>query len=58
MTAGIITPAVLEWAERAAPGARVTGCTVHQLAGGAIERALDEFPIRETSNCHDDDAQA
>jgi hypothetical protein len=32
MTAGLVTPAVLKWAERARPPARVTGCTVRPAA--------------------------
>ncbi len=38
MTGGIITPAVLDWAGRTAPGARVASCTVRALAGGNVAR--------------------
>jgi hypothetical protein len=42
---GIITPAVLEWAERVEPGARVADCTVQPLAGGAVARQVDRLTL-------------
>jgi hypothetical protein len=41
VTSGIITPAVLEWIERTVPGARVTGCELRPLGGGAVARRVD-----------------
>jgi hypothetical protein len=40
-----VAPAVLEWAERAAPGARVTGCTVRPLAGGSVARWVERLTL-------------
>jgi Phosphotransferase enzyme family len=45
VTAGLITPAVQEWAERAWPGAQVTGCTVRPLTGGAVSRQVDQVTL-------------
>jgi hypothetical protein len=42
---GIITPAVLEWAERVKPGARVADCTVQTLAGGAVAKQVDHMTL-------------
>ena len=41
----IITAAVLEWAERVAPGARVTGCAVRPRPGGAVARWVDQVTL-------------
>jgi hypothetical protein len=46
MTAWSVTPAVLEWAEHNAPGARVTGCELRPLAGGAVARQVDRVTLR------------
>jgi Phosphotransferase enzyme family len=51
MTAGLVTPAVQEWAERARPGARVTGCTVRPLDGGAVSRHVDQVTLHLTGGC-------
>jgi hypothetical protein len=48
----IITAAVLEWAERVAPGARVIGCEVRPLAGGAVARWVDQVTLH-LSGGHD-----
>ncbi|HEX3715704.1 MAG TPA: aminoglycoside phosphotransferase family protein [Trebonia sp.] len=42
---GIITPAVLDWAGRVSPGARVAGCTVRALPGGAVARRVDQLTL-------------
>jgi Phosphotransferase enzyme family len=45
-TAGVeLDPAVAQWAERAAPGARVTGWTVRPLAGGAVARWVERLTL-------------
>lgn len=41
-------PAVLAWAERRAPGARVAGCAVRPLAGGAVARRVDQVTLHLT----------
>jgi hypothetical protein len=43
-------PAVLEWAERRAPGARVAGCAVRPLAGGAVARRVDQVTLHLTGH--------
>jgi len=43
---GIITPGVLEWAARAAPGAQVTGCAVRPLAGGAVATWVEQVSLQ------------
>jgi hypothetical protein len=48
MTAGLVTPAVLKWAERARPHARVTGCTIRPLDGGAVSRLVDQVTLHLT----------
>ncbi|MGH3179904.1 MAG: aminoglycoside phosphotransferase family protein [Streptosporangiaceae bacterium] len=40
-------PAVLEWAERTT-GARVTGCAVRPLAGGAVAQRVDQVTLQLT----------
>lgn len=45
MTAQEIPPAVAEWAERVAPGARVAGCTVRPLAGGSVARWVERLTL-------------
>jgi hypothetical protein len=52
MNAGVITPAVLEWAERIKPGARVASCTVHPLTGGNVARRVEQVTLHLTGN-HD-----
>ena len=52
MTADILTPAVLEWAGRAAPGARVARCSVSTLAGGAVADRVDQVTLHLTGH-HD-----
>ena len=52
MTSQILTPAVLEWAGRAAPGARVARCAVRPLAGGAVARRVDQVTLHLTGD-HD-----
>ena len=52
MTADILTPAVMEWAGRAAPGARVIRCAVRPLAGGAVARRVDQVTLHLTGH-HD-----
>jgi Phosphotransferase enzyme family len=44
----IITPAVLEWAGRLKPGARVADCTVRPLPGGAVARRVDHVTLHLT----------
>ena len=41
----LLTPAVLEWVERVAPGARVIGCEVRPLAGGAVARWVEQVTL-------------
>jgi hypothetical protein len=41
-----ITPAVLEWAGRARPGARVAGCAVRPLAGGSVARRVERVTLQ------------
>lgn len=48
----IITPAVLEWAARIVPGARVTRCEVRPLAGGAVSRRVEQVTLHLTGG-HD-----
>ena len=43
-------PAVLAWAERRAPGARVAGCAVRPLAGGAVARRVDQVTLHLTGH--------
>jgi hypothetical protein len=43
-------PAVLEWAERTAPGARVAGYAVRPLAGGAVARRVDQVTLHLTGH--------
>jgi hypothetical protein len=43
-------PAVLAWAERTAPGARVAGCAVRPLAGGAVARRIDQVTLHLTGH--------
>jgi hypothetical protein len=45
VTTGIITPAVLEWAERMRPGARVVSCTLRPLAGGTVARRVEQVTL-------------
>ena len=45
---GIITPAVLEWAGRLRPGARVANSTVRPLAGGAVADRVDQVTLHLT----------
>jgi hypothetical protein len=45
VTAEEIPPAVAEWAERVAPGARVAGCTVRPLAGGSVARWVEQLTL-------------
>jgi hypothetical protein len=45
VTAGIISPAVLEWAERVKPGARVASCTVRPLSGGNVARHVEQVTL-------------
>lgn len=52
MTADILTPAVMEWAERTRPGARVAGCAVRPLAGGAVARRVEQVTLHMTGH-HD-----
>ena len=52
MTADILTPAVMEWAGRAAPGARVARCSVRPLAGGAVADRVDQVTLHLTGH-HD-----
>ncbi|HEY8046536.1 MAG TPA: hypothetical protein VIF35_19885 [Streptosporangiaceae bacterium] len=52
MTNQILTPAVMEWAGRAAPGARVARCAVRPLAGGAVARRVDQVTLHLTGH-HD-----
>jgi hypothetical protein len=40
-----LDPAVTEWAERTAPGARVTGCTVTPLGGGSVARWVERLTL-------------
>jgi hypothetical protein len=47
-----LAPAVTEWAERTAPGARVTGCTVRPLAGGSVARCVERLTLH-LSGGHD-----
>jgi hypothetical protein len=53
---------MLEWAERAAPGARVARRAVRQLAGGAVARRVDQVtlhladhrePVRKQAPAHE-----
>ncbi len=50
MTAGSITPAVLEWVGRIKPGASVARSTVRPLAGGAVARRVDRVTLHLTGN--------
>jgi hypothetical protein len=43
-----MTPAVLEWARRIRPGARVIDCTVRPLAGGAVARQVEQVTLHLT----------
>jgi len=52
VTADILTPAVMEWAGRAAPGARVARCSVRPLAGGAVADRVDQVTLHLTGH-HD-----
>jgi hypothetical protein len=52
VTAAIITPAVLEWAERVRPGARVANCTVRPLSGGNVARYVEQVTLHLTGS-HD-----
>jgi hypothetical protein len=52
VTGDILTPAVTEWAGRAAPGARVARCAVRPLAGGAVARRVDQVTLHLTGH-HD-----
>ena len=52
MTSEILTPAVTEWAGRAAPGTRVARCSVRPLAGGAVARQVDQMTLHLTGH-HD-----
>ena len=45
MTVGIISPAVLEWAERVKPGARLASCTVRPLSGGSVARRVAQVTL-------------
>jgi hypothetical protein len=45
---GIITPAVLEWAGRVKPGARVADCTVRPLTGGAVADRVEHVTLHLT----------
>jgi hypothetical protein len=50
VTSEILTPAVMEWAGRAAPGARVARCLVRPLAGGAVARQVDQVTLHLTGH--------
>ena len=50
MNAGILTPAVLDWAGRIKPGARVAGCTLRPLAGGAVAQRVDQVTLHLTGS--------
>jgi hypothetical protein len=45
VTSAIVTPAVLAWIERTVPGARVTGCELRQLPGGAVALRVDQVTL-------------
>jgi hypothetical protein len=45
VTAEGVTPAVAAWAERTAPGARVTGCTASPLAGGSVASWVERMTL-------------
>jgi Phosphotransferase enzyme family len=40
-----LDPAVAAWAERTAPGARVTGCTARPLDGGSVARWVERLTV-------------
>ena len=48
LASGGITPAVVAWAERTTPGARVAGCTVRPLAGGNVARWVEQVTLQLT----------
>jgi hypothetical protein len=50
VTSEILTPAVMEWAGRAAPGARVARCSVRPLTGGAVARQVDQVTLHLTGH--------
>jgi len=52
VTGDILTPAVMEWAGRTAPGARVARCAVRPLAGGAVARRVDQVTLHLTGHHH------
>jgi hypothetical protein len=52
VTGEILTPAVMEWAGRAAPGARVARCAVRPMAGGGVARRVDQVTLHLTGH-HD-----
>jgi hypothetical protein len=43
-----MTPAVLAWVERTAPGARVAGWQVRQMAGGAVSTLVEQVTLHLT----------
>jgi fructosamine-3-kinase len=45
VTSDIVTPAVLAWVERTVPGARVAGCELRPLDGGAVARRVDQVTL-------------
>jgi hypothetical protein len=45
VTSDIVTPAVLAWVERTVPGARVDGCELRPLDGGAVARRVDQVTL-------------
>jgi Ser/Thr protein kinase RdoA (MazF antagonist) len=47
-----LDPAVTQWAERAVPGARVTGCTARPLPGGFVARFVERLTLH-LSGGHD-----
>jgi Phosphotransferase enzyme family len=50
VTADVVTPAVLEWAGRITPGARVARCTVRPLSGGAVARRVEQVTLHLTGS--------
>ena len=50
VTSDILAPAVMEWAGRAVPGARVARCSVRPLTGGAVARQVDQVTLHLTGH--------